>query len=91
MMQKKDVVIGFLVGILGAALGVFLFVTLATDYAFIEGIMLLKSQNSLGKLIALGAVVNVIVFFSLLKFQKELIARGVVLATIALTLLTLFV
>lgn len=90
-MQKKDLFIGFVLGIAGAALGVFLFVTIATDYDFTEGIMLLKTQNSLGKLIALGAVVNVIIFFSLLKFQKELMARGVVLATIALTILTLFV
>ena len=78
-------------GILGAALGVFLFITFFTDYTFLDGMKYLKAQNSLGKLIALGAVVNVIIFFILLKFQKELMARGVVLATIALTIATLFV
>ena len=58
---------------------------------FADGVIALKSQNSLGKLIALGAVINVILFFGLLKFNKELMARGVVLATIALTILTIFV
>ena len=90
-MEKKELFIGFILGLLGAALGVFLLVTIFTDYAFLEGITYLKAQHSLGKLIALGAVVNVIIFFILLKFQKELLARGVVLATIALTIVTLFV
>lgn len=90
-MQKKDVFIGFILGLLGAALGVFLFITFFTDYSFSEGTSYLKAQNSLGKLIALGAVINVIVFFTLLKFDKELMARGVVLATIAITIATLFV
>jgi len=44
-----------------------------TEFEFADGIIALKSQNSLGKLIALGAVINVILFFGLLKFNKELI------------------
>jgi hypothetical protein len=90
-MQKRDLFIGFLLGIIGAMLGVFLFITFITSYDFFEGITILKSQNSLGKLIALGAVINVALFFLLLKFQKDVMARGVVLATIALTIATLFV
>lgn len=90
-MQKRDLFIGFLLGIIGAILGVFLFITFFTSYDFLEGITILKSQNSVGKLIALGAVINVALFFLLLKFQKDVMARGVVLATIALTLATLFV
>lgn len=90
-MQKKDIFIGFILGILGAMFGVFLFITFFTDYSFSEGTSYLKAQNSLGKLIALGAVINVILFFVLLKIEKELMARGVVLATIVLTIVTLFV
>lgn len=90
-MQKRDLFIGFLLGIIGAIVGVFLFIIFFTSYDFLEGITILKSQNSLGKLIALGAVINVALFFLLLKFQKDIMARGVVLATIALTIATLFV
>lgn len=90
-MQKTDLFIGFILGIIGAFIGVFLFISLATDFEFADGVIALKTQNSLGKLIALGAVINVILFFGLLKFNKELMARGVVLATIALTILTIFV
>lgn len=90
-MQKTDLLIGFILGIIGAFIGVFLFITFLTEFEFAYGILVLKSQNSLGKLIALGAVINVILFFSLLKLNKELMARGVVLATIALTIVTIFV
>lgn len=90
-MQKTDILIGFILGIIGAFIGVFLFITFFTEFEFADGIIALKSQNSLGKLIALGAVINVILFFGLLKFNKELMARGVVLATIILTIVTLFV
>ncbi|WP_321540046.1 hypothetical protein [Flavobacterium piscinae] len=61
-MKKTDLLIGFIIRIIGAFIGVFLFITLFTDFEFVDGVIALKSQNSLGKLIALGAVINVIVF-----------------------------
>lgn len=90
-MEKKDVFIGILIGLIAALVGTFLFIMIFTNHEFIEGIRILKSQNSLGKLIALGAVLNIIAFFVLLKLKKELMARGVVLATVLVTLITLFV
>jgi hypothetical protein len=45
----------------------------------------------LGKIITLGAIVNLVLFFILLKFNKELMARGVVLGMILLTVITLIV
>ena len=90
-MEIKEIFIGILIGLIAAVLGTFLFLLIFTDYEFLEGIRILKSQNSLGKLIALGAVLNIITFFVLLKLKKELMARGVVLATILVTLVTLFV
>ncbi|WP_396171915.1 hypothetical protein [Flavobacterium sp.] len=90
-MEKKEVFIGILIGLIAALIGTILFILIFTDYEFLEGIRILKSQNSLGKLIALGAVLNIITFFVLLKLKKELMARGVVLATVLVTLITLFV
>lgn len=90
-MRKIDLFIGFILGNIGAATGVLLFITFFTDFKFVEGLIALKSQNSLGKLIALGAVINILLFFGLLKLNKDLMARGVVLATIALTVLTLVI
>ncbi len=90
-MKKSDLFIGIIIGMIGAFLGVYLFISLFTKYGFLDGIRGLKAQNALGKLIALGAVLNVIIFFILLKYNKELMARGVVLATIILSIITLFV
>jgi hypothetical protein len=42
----------------------------------------------MGKVITLGAIINILIFFYLLKKDKELMARGIVLATIILALAT---
>ncbi|MBF6607820.1 MAG: hypothetical protein ITG00_03680 [Flavobacterium sp.] len=90
-MRKTDLVIGMLIGIAGALLGSYLFIVIFTEYAFVEGIRLVKFAGNLGKVITLGAILNLILFFGLLHFKKELMAKGVVLATILLTIVTLFV
>lgn len=90
-MKKIDLFIGMLIGFISAFIGVYLFLKFKTEYSFIEGIQGMKLQGFLGKLIAMGAVLNLGVFFLLLKLNKELMARGVILATILLTVITLFV
>jgi hypothetical protein len=89
-MKKIDLLYGVIIGILVAAIGVYLFMTFFTDYELLEGFTILKSQDQLGKLIALGALLNLAVFFLLLKINKEMMARGVVLATLLLTILSIF-
>lgn len=86
-----NLLIGILIGLTGAFLGSVLFIYFYTNYEIAEGFRILKSQNSLGKLIALGTLLNLIMFFIMLKLKNELIARGIVLATILLTVITLFV
>jgi len=90
-MNKIDLFYGFLIGLIATSVGAYIFIVLFTDYGFIEGIETLRARGQLGKLITLGAILNLIAFFSLLKLKKELMARGVVLATIILTVITLFV
>jgi hypothetical protein len=90
-MKKTDLAIGALIGFTTTCIGMFIFLTFFTNFGFIEGIKGMKSQGYLGKIITLGAILNIIAFFILLKFNKELMARGVVLATILLAIITLFV
>ncbi len=89
-MNKTDILIGFVIGILGSLLGMFLYITIATDFGFISGIQIMKSQGNLGKIVTLGSILDLVAFAVLLKMNKELMARGVVLAVIALTIITLF-
>ncbi len=90
-MKKIELFYGFIIGIIAAFIGVYLFLMFFTEYDFSTGFSILKAQNQVGKLIALGAILNLAVFFLLLKMNKELMARGVVLATLILTVVTIFV
>ncbi|CAM3994250.1 hypothetical protein FLAN108750_03800 [Flavobacterium antarcticum] len=89
-MKKIDLLYGLLIGLITAFIGVYLFIALFTDYEFVNGLSTLKTEGKLGKLIALGTVLNLFVFFYLLKINKELMARGVVFATILLAVVTIF-
>lgn len=90
-MNKKDVFLGFLIGFATTLLGSYLFITFFTEFKFIAGIQIMKSQGNLGKIITLGSILTLIAFGILLKMNKEMMARGVVLAVIALAILTLFI
>jgi hypothetical protein len=90
-MNKKDVLLGFLIGIATTLLGSYLFITFFTEFKFIAGIQIMKSQGNLGKIITLGSILTLIAFGILLKMNKEMMAHGVVLAVIALAILTLFI
>lgn len=90
-MNRADIIYGFIIGILASFLGSYLFITFFTEYNYINGIEIMKAKGHLGKIITLGAILNLIVFFLLLHYKKELMARGVVMATIILTIITLLV
>jgi len=89
-MAKKDLLIGFIIGIITSILGSYLFITFFTDFDFISGIHSMKSEGKLGKLITLGSILDLLVFAILLKLNKEMMARGVVLAVICIAIITLF-
>lgn len=90
-MKKIDLLLGALIGILSSVIGSFIFIEAFTQYTFIEGIKLMTIQGKIGKIITLGSILNIFIFFALLKYNKEMMARGVVLGTIILTIITLFV
>jgi len=89
-MNKIDLLIGFLIGIVACILGCFLFVSFFTEFDFMAGIQAMKSEGKLGKLITLGSILDLVAFGILLKRNKEIMARGVVLAVIAIAIITLF-
>ncbi|RAR74116.1 hypothetical protein [Flavobacterium aciduliphilum] len=90
-MKKTDLFIGFFIGLFTTFLGVFIFLKCFTELKTFTDLQLVKSEGVLGKVITLGAILNIFVFFLLLKINKELMARGIVLATLLLAILTLFI
>ena len=89
-MNKKDLFVGFLIGIASTILGSYIFITFFTDFNFIAGIQIMKSQGNLGKIITLGSILTLAAFGVLLKMNKETMARGVVLAVIIMAITTMF-
>nr|WP_294935939.1 hypothetical protein [uncultured Flavobacterium sp.] len=87
-MNKKDIFLGFIIGLAAAALGCLLFLLFFTEVRTIEGLRFIREQGYMGKIITLGAIFNLLAFFTLLKLEKEVMARGVILATIFLAILT---
>ncbi|RZJ27114.1 MAG: hypothetical protein EOO48_12470 [Flavobacterium sp.] len=90
-MNKIDLLYGALIAIAATTIGSWLFIELATPYGFTQGIQIMHAKGNLGKIITLGAILNLVAFFVLLKYKRELMARGVVLGTIILTVFTLLV
>ena len=91
MKNKTELLLGFIIGIITSFLGCFLFVLLFTKFTFVTGIELLHAEGKLGKIITLGTVLDLVVFWIALKLNKEFIARGVILAVITLTIITILV
>lgn len=90
-MRKIDFFIGFIFGLIACFLGTYLYITLIANYDFLNGLDVLKEGGYLGKVITLGAILPLITFFVLLKLNKDLMARGVILATFVLAILTFLV
>ncbi|GGX13075.1 hypothetical protein [Aquimarina muelleri] len=83
-MVKKEIIIGFIIGLLINCLGfilcLFIFSTLSgQEYTFTETMKASIKNGSLGSLIALGAIPNLITFFYFLRKNNIYRARGILL------------
>ncbi|MGK4566081.1 hypothetical protein [Flavobacterium sp. 3HN19-14] len=90
-MDKLHWIYGFLLGLTTTLLGSFIFIEAFTDYGFSEGVKVLQYEGLLGRLVKLGALLNIGVFFLLLKFKKDEMAKGIIAAVIFLAIMTFFV
>ncbi|RZJ55053.1 MAG: hypothetical protein EOO44_02700 [Flavobacterium sp.] len=90
-MDKKDLLVGFIIGIFTALLGSYLFITFFTKFDISTGIKTIKEYGYLGKVITIGTVLDLAVFGILLKKDKEYMARGVILAVIVLAISTVII
>ncbi|MCD9573551.1 hypothetical protein [Flavobacterium soyae] len=90
-MDKKELVIGFIVGIFTSLLGSYLFIKFFTKFDLPAGIQTIREMGYLGKVITIGAVLDLPVFLILLKRNKEMMARGVIFAVIVLAISTIII
>jgi uncharacterized membrane protein YphA (DoxX/SURF4 family) len=87
-MNKKPVIYGFLMGIAAPLLVVFVFVFIYINHNFGNGLMDLKARGQLGNIMRLGLLANLVLFTFLIR-RKELLARGILIATLLILIVSL--
>lgn len=90
-MNKSALPLGFIIGILASLLGTYLYMRVFLNLDFFVGIKILKAQGQLGKVITLGSILDLVAFAVLLNQNQEIMARGIVMAVITITIITFFV
>lgn len=85
----KEILIGFVIGIVANMAGTYLYIFFFSDLSLESTLQAALEKDFLGSLIALGAILNLGVFFVFLKKKKYYRARGVVLATVVAALVIL--
>jgi hypothetical protein len=93
-LNKKHILIGIFSGFLANIVGTILSVIILFKEVKISNIFRIIndsiSDNFITKLISLGAIINLIVFFVFLKYEFEERARGVLVATFIIAILTIY-
>ena len=88
-MIKKEIALGFLIGIIANLAGMFLYISLIMQKDFEKVLGQASEEGVLGSIIALGAILNFLPFFVFIKKKQDYRARGVLMATILSALVIL--
>ena len=89
-MNKKEILIGFIVGIIANTIGTLLYILLFSDFGIIDTFKAAIAQEHIGSLLALGAILILVAFFGFLRIKRDYRARGVMIATILTALVILY-
>jgi hypothetical protein len=90
MNTKKEILIGFVVGLIANAIGTLLYIMLFSDYGITETFNVAIEQGHIGSLLALGAILNLVAFFAFLRLRRDQRAKGVLMATLLTALVILY-
>ncbi|AEM69922.1 hypothetical protein Murru_0875 [Allomuricauda ruestringensis DSM 13258] len=89
MNNKKEIIIGFIVGIIANTFGTLLYILMFSDLGIVETFNAAIDQGHIGSLLALGAILNLVAFFGFLRIKRDQRAKGVMLATLVTALVIL--
>lgn len=78
----KEIIIGFIIGLVANMAGTYLYIYFFSKLSLEETLKEALENDYLGKLIVLGAILNLLAFFVFLKKRQHYRARGVLLATV---------
>jgi Na+-driven multidrug efflux pump len=86
---KKDILIGILVSLFATAGGCFLYIEYFSKFSFSETLQMIEDGNLYGKILSIAAIPNLFVFFVFIKKKQDNRAKGVLVTTIIIALITL--
>ncbi len=90
-MNKKEVLIGIFSGFFANFIGIILIaLILFQDFDVVKIVSNSIYENNFTKLLSLGAIMNLLVFFIFLKLNFLERARGVVITTFIIAVLTIY-
>jgi hypothetical protein len=90
-MKNKELVFGLLIGLILPVIGAYLYLKIFTEYDLFKNYKYLNIFGMLGKVLTLGALLNLASFSYFFYTKKDKIAQGILFATIILTIITFFV
>ncbi len=90
MNRKKEIAIGFIVGIIANTIGSLLYILLFSKFGISETYTAAVEQGHVGSLLALGAILNLFAFFGFLKLKRDSRAKGVLMATLLTAMVILY-
>ena len=82
--------IGFLVGLIANVLGIFLWWLIFSPVDIETTFTFSLEEKTLGAIIGLGAILNLVAFFAFIRLGHDLRAKGVLLATFLSAFVILF-
>lgn len=88
MKRIVAIALGFLLGVLVTFIGSATFVYFSLRINPLTQFKLLLYSGSLGKILVIGSVLNLILFWYFIKKNQDLKAGGTILAAVILTILT---
>ncbi len=86
---KKDILIGIVVSLFATAGGCFLYIEYFSKFSFSETLQMIQDGNLYGKILSIAAIPNLFVFFVFIKKKQDNRAKGVLITTIVIALITL--
>lgn len=87
--MRKEILVGFLVGLLATAMGFYFYVEFVLNGSFQESLTIINNKNLYGQILSIAAIPNLLVFFVFIKKKQDYRARGVLIATILVAFLIL--
>jgi len=85
---KKEIFSGVGVSVFATCCGLFLYLQYFSKYGFDQTLQMIKEGNLYGSVLALAALPNLFVFFIFIKKKQDYRARGVLLTSIIIALVT---